>query len=581
MNIIKLMNAATQGKPQRLYPMIGWTLLEYTFRAAPYCVMLGVVWEVFKPLQYPGTELNVKLIGVYCAALLVCLLLLVFFNYKSYMASYREGYNICADGRISVAEHLRKLSMGFYNTKDPGTIGSYIVSDFDNVELLVTHQLPQIIGGLIGPLVMVISLAFFNWQLALIAALVIPLAWPMVWITRKLIAYSGKKQQKSKTDAASRVIEYIQGIRLIKAFNLGGTKFERLEKSFRKLKQDSIRLEAGSGPTLVLATFVLNASIPLIILVGFYFFTHGEMSLPVYILFLLLGTKMCEPLMQALMFLGLATYMGLSVERIEALRKTPIMSDGSDTGKITNFDIEFKGVDFSYNNVPVVKQLNLKIPSHKLTALVGPSGSGKTTLTRLIARFWDVDKGEIRLNGKNIKDYPVDNLLSCISIVFQDVYLFNDTIYNNIKIGNANATEEQILAAAEKAQVMNFAWELPGGLQAMVGEGGCTLSGGEKQRISIARALLKDAPIVLLDEATASLDPENELHIQEAINELVKSKTVIVIAHRLNTIVHADNIVVLDDGKLSEQGAHQQLLANNGLYKHMWDEQQRMKGWKF
>ena len=223
----------------------------------------------------------------------------------------------------------------------------------------------------------------------------------------------------------------------------------------------------------------------------------------------------------------------------------------------------------------------MKIPSHKLTALVGPSGSGKTTLTRLIARFWDVDKGEIRLNGKNIKNYPVDNLLSCISIVFQDVYLFNDTIYNNIKIGNANATDAQILEAAEKARVINFARELPGGLQAMVGEGGCSLSGGEKQRVSIARAMLKDAPIILLDEATASLDPENELHIQEAINELVKSKTVIVIAHRLNTIVHADNIVVLNEGKLSEQGTHEQLITNNGLYKHMWDEQQRMKGWKF
>ena len=315
------MNAATQGKPHRLYPMLGWTLLEYTFRSTPYCIMLGVVWELFKLLQYPGTELNVKLIGIYCAVLLICLLLLVFFNYKSYMASYREGYSICADGRVNVAKHLRKLSMGFYNTKDPGTIGSYIVSDFDNVELLVTHLLPQIIGGLIGPLAMIISLAFFNWKLALIAALVIPLAWPMVWITRKLIAYSGKKQQKSKNDTASRVIEYIQGIRLIKAFNLNGTKFERMENSFRKLKQDSIRLEAGSGPTLILATFVLNASIPLIILVGFYFFTHGEMTLPVYILFLLLGTKICEPLMQALMFLGLATYMGLSVERIETLRK--------------------------------------------------------------------------------------------------------------------------------------------------------------------------------------------------------------------------------------------------------------------
>ncbi len=575
------MNAATQGHPGRLWPMVGWTLLEYSFRAMPYGILLLVVWELFKPLQHPGTQLNVPLIGWYCVALFVGLLLLVFFNYKSYMASYREGYSICADGRVSVAEHLRRLSMGFYNSKDPGTLGSYVVSDFENVEMLVTHILPQIIGGLAGTLFMVICLAFFDWRLALITAAVIPLALPMVWFTRRLIARAGRKHMKSKTDATSRVIEYIQGIRLIKAFNLGGLKFERLEKSFNRLRKDSIRVEAGSGPTLVLASFILNGCAPLVILAGGWFLLQGMISLPVYILFLLMGTKLCEPLVQALMFLGLGTYMGLSVERIEALRRTPVMPDGPDTGRIDNYDIEFRDVDFSYNDVPVVRGLNLRIPSHKLTALVGPSGSGKTTLTRLIARFWDVDGGEIRLDGKNIKEYPVDNLLSCISIVFQDVYLFNDTIYNNIKIGNADATEEQILVAAEKARVLDFAFELPNGLHAMVGEGGCTLSGGEKQRISIARALLKDAPIVLLDEATASLDPENELHIQEAINELVRSKTVIVIAHRLNTVVHADNIAVLDAGRLAEQGTHDQLLANNGLYRRMWDEQQRIKGWKF
>jgi ATP-binding cassette subfamily B protein len=298
-------------------------------------------------------------------------------------------------------------------------------------------------------------------------------------------------------------------------------------------------------------------------------------------MFLIIGSRVYEPLIQALMFLGLFNYYQLGVERLEHLRNTPVLTGTSPKIKPKRFDIEFENVRFRYHNTDVLKNISLTIPEHSLVAFVGPSGSGKTTMTRLIARFWDVTKGAIRLDGRDIRMYNPDDVLACISMVFQDVYLFKDTILNNIRIGKKDATMEEIIAAAKKARCHEFIEKLSNGYDTMVGEGGSTLSGGEKQRISIARAILKDAPIVLLDEATASLDPENELYIQEAIDDLVQHKTVVVIAHRLNTVVHADKIVVLENGSIVEQDTHDELMRAEGLYRRMWDEQQKVRRWKF
>jgi ATP-binding cassette subfamily B protein len=369
---------------------------------------------------------------------------------------------------------------------------------------------PQLFGALTMPLVALAGLAFCNWQLALAAALVIPLSIPFVILATVIIRNTGKRQQKTKVTAASRMIEYIQGIKLIKAFNLEGTKFERLEKSFHDLMRESIRLEAASGPTLILASIVLHAGLILIILLGMTLFFNGTLSLSFYVMFLIIGTRIYEPLLQAMMFLGEMTYMELGIERIENLRKTPLLKEGSKDEMFDDFSIEFKDVSFKYNDVQVINGLNLHIPANRLTALVGPSGSGKTTLTRLIARFWDVERGDILIGRKSIKAYTTDNLLSNMSMVFQDVYLFNDTIRNNIRLGREDATQDEIEAAARAAQCHDFIATLPDGYDTMVGEAGNTLSGGEKQRISIARAILKNAPVILLDEATAALDPENE-----------------------------------------------------------------------
>lgn len=581
MKIAAIMNAATLGHPQRLRAMVVWTVFEYALRGAPYGILLLAVWELFKPLQYPGTSLNVGALMLICIVLLISLILLFIVSRKAYTKVYHESYEICADGRLTIGEHLRKLSMGFFNSRDPGDIGAYLITDYANIEHLLSHLLPQIFGALAMPLVLLLCLAFMDLKMALAAALVIPLALPVVWISKKAIAHLGRKHQEAKIQATSRMIEYLQGIRVIKAFNLSGTKFSRLEQTFRNLKSKSIKIEAFSGPILILAGSILHGGFTIIILLGLTLLLSQNLSLPVYLMFLVLGQRVYEPLIQAFMFAGELSYYELSVQRIEDLRKTPVLSGGNLAFSPAQFDIEFKDVTFRYQERAVLKNVTVTIPARSLTAIVGPSGSGKTTMTRLIARFWDVTQGAIHIGGHDLKSYNPDDLLASIAMVFQDVYLFNDTIRNNIRLGKKNATIEEIIESAQKARCHEFINALPDKYETIVGEGGSTLSGGEKQRISIARAILKDTPIVLLDEATAALDPENELYIQEAINDLVKDKTVIAIAHRLNTVAAADNLIVLDKGVVVQEGTHAALMQHQGLYKRMWDEQQQARGWKF
>ncbi|MDB1094211.1 ABC transporter ATP-binding protein [Phocaeicola vulgatus] len=404
-NLSKILNSATMGQPRRLRPLIWWTVAEYFFRGAPYGAMLLVVWEIFKPLQHPGTSINLMNIAWAWAVLLISLICLWFIGKKAYLVAYRDGYEICCDGRLVVIDHLRRLPMGFFNSRDPGDIGAYIVSDYNNVEMLTTHLIGQFFGGLAMPIVALVSLSFCNWQLAMAAASVIPLAYPMMLLTNRFVAILGKKHQKIKRNASSRMIEYIQGIRLIRAFNLNGNKFERLEHAFRELKRESIYLEAAPAPTITLASTLLNGGLLLIMLLGFSMLLDAQVSIPVYIMFLLAGSAIYAPLINAMTFIALINYMKLSAERIDALCNTPVLPEGT-IEEVTGSEIEFRNVDFSYNeDIPVLRDVSLVIPEKRLTALVGPSGSGKTTLTRLIARFWDVNKGEILLGGRNVRDY--------------------------------------------------------------------------------------------------------------------------------------------------------------------------------
>jgi len=580
-NIMAIIRAATMGDPKRVRSMVLWTMLEYFMRGAPYGIVLAVTWVLFDALTNPGAPLNIAALVGLCVSLLVSLALLHLVSKRAYLEMFDEAYGLCAEGRLAMGDHLRKLSMGFFNARDPGAIGSYLITDYANIEFIFTHLVPQAVGALTMPLLLLLVLATQNWRMALAAALVIPLSIPLTFITRAFIHFFGKRHQKTKIEAASRMLEYVQGMRLIKAFNLTGTKFERLEKVFRRFKSLSIKLEGGSGPTVLLSGFVLHSGQTLIILLGLTWLFAGTLPLPAYIMFLIMGVRVYEPLIQVFVFLAELNYYKISVDRIEDLRTTPALSGTQRQLQPANYRVAFEDVSFHYLDTDVLRDINVAIPEHSFVALVGPSGSGKTTMTRLIARFWDVTAGRITLGGHDLRDYDPATVLASISMVFQDVYLFNDTVLNNIRVGKTEATEEEIIAAAIAARCHDFISKLPDGYETMVGESGSTLSGGEKQRIGIARAMLKGAPIVLLDEATAALDPENELHIQEAIDGLVREKTVIVIAHRLNTVVHADTIVVLEDGRIIEQGTHDELMRARGLYRRMWDEQQRVRAWKF
>lgn len=387
--------------------------------------------------------------------------------------------------------------------------------------------------------------------------------------------------QQAQRDVASGILEYVGGIQTLRAFNLAGQHFQNLKKSFDQERKAAIGMETGAAaPVSMLGRSILSCGIGLVILVGSVLLIRGELTPFYYIAFLILALTVYEPVLTLFTFIADFSRTRRSGERIKALFDEKPLPEPLDSQTPCGTEIVFDHVSFGYGTTEVLHDISLQFPARSVTALVGPSGSGKSTITRLAARFWDVNSGAVRLGGVDVRDMKSDEVLSRISVVFQDVYLFHDTIEENIRMGKPDATREEIIAAAKAAACHDFIMALPNGYQTMVGEGGSTLSGGEKQRISIARALLKDAPIVLLDEATASLDPENEVLIQQAISALVVEKSVIVIAHRLQSIMSADKIVVLDEGRVAEQGTHEELLKRNGIYARLWAEQSQAGNWR-
>ena len=483
-----------------------------------------------------------------------------------------------ADGRIALAEHLRKLSLGFLSRRDPGDLSSMIITDFTMAETGISHHLPQLMGALVMPVLAFLSLLWINWRMSVAMFIALPVAILILWLSTKLQQRLSSKQIEAKINAGNRMEEYLQGIRVMKAYNLLGDRFVRLRKAFSDLRKACIRQEALLGPFIMLSITIVRAGLTLMILCGTYLLIGGELLLTTFVLFLVVGSRVFAPLTSALTNFAEFRYFSIAGGRILNLMKEPEMK--GDRPAPNGGDIEFHNVSFSYQDKKVLHHINLTLKQGSLTALVGPSGSGKSTLMKLCARFYDPGEGTVSMGGQDLSTLEPESLMKNISMVFQDVYLFQDTIRNNIRFGKNDATDEEIIEAAKKAQCHEFITKLSKGYDTMIGEGGCTLSGGEKQRLSIARAILKDAPIVLLDEATASLDPENEVEVQRAINTLIAGRTVIVIAHRLKTICNADTIVVLDEGRIVEKGRHEDLLNNHGLYAHLWDIQTQIAGWK-
>jgi len=547
----------------------------------PFGITIQIFAELLKPLM--GEELSWARMWIYFGLGLVAAILVFLANKNDYKKTYVASYMESETNRIRVAEHIRKLPMSFFNSKNLSELTTNIMGDCATEEHVLSHIIPQLLANGISIAVICLCLAIFDWRLALTVFCTVPLAFLIILISRKITDRLSEKHVDSKLEASDQVQEYLEGIKVIKSCGLAGAKFSTLDNAIKHMKNMSMKLEFVGGVLVTGAQIVVQSGIGLTVFVGTYLLTSGEIRLIPLLMFFLIVVRIYGPVLTELTLLPELLYMQVSTARMRTLVSTPVM-EGDSERKIRDFNITLQNVSFSYTGKlskeeTIIRDLNLSIPPNSITALVGPSGSGKSTLSKLIARFWDVNKGTVKIGGIDVKTLEPEHLMSYISFVFQDVVLFNDTVYNNIRIGNMDATREQVLAAARAACCDEFVLSMPEGYETLLGENGSTLSGGERQRISIARALLKNAPIVLLDEATASLDPENEVLIQQAISRLIEGKTVIVIAHRLRTIAGAGKIIVMDKGRAVEEGTHEELMRKKGLYEKLYTIQQDSLGW--
>lgn len=489
---------------------------------------------------------------------------------KTYVTSYKESKNT----RFKIAEHLIDLPMSFFNENDLSEITSNMMSDCSAMESMLSSTIPPLIANLISVSLTCILLAFFEWRLAILVFSTIPIAIIVVMISKKHQKRAFEKHRESKIRVYSQIQEYLEGMKAIKSYGLGGKEFKKLDEALLVLKKMAMKVELVVGIFMSSASIILQTGIGVTIFFGTRMLLKGEINLVTLLIFLLIVTRIYGPILAILSQLFNLLNLDVVTGRMRQLLSAPVMS--GESKELKDLSVEAKDITFSYNQgEEVIKNLSFKINKGKVFALVGASGSGKSTLMKLIARFWDVDKGELSLGGVNLKEIEQAQILKNMSIVFQDVTLFNDTIFNNIRIGNSKASKEDVIHAAKLAQCDEFINRLPDKYDTLLGENGSTLSGGERQRISIARSILKNAPIILLDEATASLDPENEVLVQRAISELTKNKQVIVIAHKLKTVEGADKILVIDKGRIVEEGNHSDLMEKKGLYEKMYSLQKQ------
>ncbi len=571
----------TLGQTKKYLRLLLWCLFDSFVVSIPYAVMVLAVYVLLIPIASPGLQLPLDRIWILVGILAAQFVSYLFVRKKSYLDFCIGFAGTTKTSRIEMGEHLKKLSMGFFSSRDAGDLSTVLLRDYSEIENFAQQILPQVATILIRFTLAIIVLSAFDVKMMLAVFIVIPLALPFALISMKRMEKEGALLQSSQQEAASGILEYVGGIRTLKAFHMAGEQFETLKDTLNKQRETSINIETkAAAPVSMLGRFVLNCGIGLVMLAGSYLMFNGKLQVFYYIAFLLLTLTIYDPVLSLFTFIADLTRTTRSGKRIRSLFEERPLPEPAQSRKTDGTDIEFRDVSFGYGDKEVLHHIDLSFPEKSVTALVGPSGSGKSTITRLIARFWDADSGEVSFGGVPIKEMASEELLENISMVFQDVYLFRDTIEANIRMGRSDATHEDVVEAAKKAACHDFIMSLPDGYDTMVGEGGSTLSGGEKQRISIARALLKDAPVILLDEATSSLDPENEVLIQQAISALVENKTVIVIAHRLQSVCNADQIVVLKDGEVYEAGNHEGLLKRNGLYAKLWNEQNNAGNWR-
>ena len=490
------------------------------------------------------------------------------------------GYFMVANKRIDIANRLKTVPMGYFNENSLGEITGVSTTVLDNVENIAPMVLVTILGGLINALVLMMMVLIFDWRVGLVVIAGTVLYLLITSSMEKKSAFVAPQRQKSEAVLVGAILEHLHGMSVIKAFNLTGRGDKKVRNAVEFNRKSNLDMEELFTPYTIAQGVVLQAFSVLMMLMSVLFFLAGTMSLANALMVVIMSFLVFAQIQSAGSGLSMLRLVSSSIDHAQQLDGVPQMGEGGKAIAPATHDITFENVSFSYEKKEILHNVSLTIPDKTTTAIIGPSGSGKTTLTSLIARFWDVDSGKIMIGGQDIRGYTLEALMEQISMVFQNVYLFADTIENNIKFGRPTATHEEVVAAAKRACCHAFISRLPDGYNTVVGEAGASLSGGERQRISIARAMLKDAPIVILDEATANIDPENEAELQAAIESLTHDKTIIMIAHRLKTVRNADQILVVDNGRIVQRGRHEDLIGQEGIYKAFVTARAQASGWK-
>ena len=551
---------------------------------------LGVIRAIFAALRISAIGIIVmgilddnmsnKNIWIAAAILAASVLGQLFINLKTTMLQTEAGYHSCSHKRIEIAEHLRYLPMGYFNENSLGHITSVTTNTMENLSDVATRVVMLTTQGILTTFVITVFVYIFDWRIGLLLTAGVAVYALINGAMQKATRKGAPAQQKANRDLVAAVIEFIQGIAEVKNYNLVSDRAKKLETAIKAKQSGDTHLEFDVIPYITMQEIVTKMTGVLMCAASVHFYINGSMSLLYCIMMMISSFMIYESLDVMAGFSALIRSVGVCVDQASEILSIPEMDINGDDITPASHDIELKNVTFAYENRTIINGVDLKIPEHTTTAIVGPSGGGKTTLTNLMARFWDVQGGEVLLGGKNVKDYSFDSLMRNFSFVFQRVYLFEDTIANNIRFGEPDAPIEKVIEAAKKARCHDFIMSLPDGYDTVIGEGGASLSGGEKQRISIARAIMKDSPVIILDEATANVDPENEEELTKAIEELTREKTIIMIAHRLKTVEHADQIVVIDEGKIVQQGRHAELMQQDGIYRTFVEDRKKAVSWK-
>lgn len=559
-------------------------------------LILGVFFALMEAMKIPAimllidgairNDITPTLLWECFGILFVSVAIASFIKYHTTMLQCEAGYYTAAGKRIEIAEHMRYLPMGYFNKNSLGQITSVTTNTMEQMAEVSTRVVMMSTQGMLTTLVITVMILCFDWRIGLVTVAGIIMFFGVNSILQKRSQSLAPIKSASDTDVVEKVLEYVQGISEVRGYNLTGKTTKKLNNAIDENRRINTEMELKFVPLMQLQNGIIKLTGVIMSLLSIYFYLQGSMILLNCIGMIICSFLVLESLGTAGNYSALLRVVDVGVDKVQAILDLPEMDiDGKEiTPK--NFDVDIKNVDFYYDKnqssdkSKIIDNVSVHIPEKTTTAIVGPSGGGKTTLCHLIARFWDVDKGSITLGGEDVRNYSMDSLMKNFSFVFQNVYLFQDTIANNIRFGQEDAPMEKVIEAAKKACCHDFIMALPNGYETVIGEGGASLSGGEKQRISIARAIMKDSPIIILDEATANVDPENEKELMEAVDALTKEKTIFMIAHRLKTVRNADRILVLDNGKIVQQGKHDELIKREGIYKRFIQSRELAASWK-